>query len=74
MLLNRERLIRATLLERLGLLRVMLPEWLTPEQLADTMASVREEVPPTRQRLDEFCFDFGGLGRRAEHVRRVQAR
>ena len=46
----------------------MLPECQTLEQLADAMASVREEVPPTRQRLDELCFDFGGLGRRAEHV------
>ena len=68
---HREQLIRAALLERLGLIRTIMPDHLSPERLAESVISALHDQPPTRQRLQELGFDFGGLQRIKEHVLRL---
>jgi predicted glycosyltransferase len=71
---NREQLIRASLLERFGLIRMIHPDALTPERLAESLVSALHDSPPTKQRLHELGFDFGGLQRINDHVMRLLGR
>jgi predicted glycosyltransferase len=71
---NREQLIRASLLERFGLIRMIHPDALTPEWLAGSLVSALHDSPPTKQRLHELGFDFGGLERITGHVVRLLGR
>jgi len=71
---NKEQLIRASLMERFGLVRVLYPDQLSPETLAESIVAALHDQPPTRKRLQELGFDFGGLGRIREHVVRLIGR
>jgi len=70
----KEQLIRATLMERFGLIRMLHPDQLSPEGLAKSILVALHDQPPTRQRLRELGFDFGGLQRIQDHVVRVLGR
>jgi predicted glycosyltransferase len=72
--LSKEQLIRASLMERLGLIQTVHPDRLSPEILAESILSALHASPPTRQRLQELGFDFGGLQRIRGHVMRILGR
>jgi predicted glycosyltransferase len=69
--LYQEQIIRASLVAKLGLVHAVDPEELSPARLARTIMAALEGEPPTPQRLIRAGFDFNGLQRIGEHVRRV---
>jgi len=71
---TKEQLIRASLMERFGLIRMLHPDQLSPEGLAKSILVALHDQPPTRQRLRELGFDSGGLQRIQDHVVRVLGR
>ena len=71
---TKEQLIRASLMERFGLIRMLHPDQLSPVVLAKSILVALHDQPPTRQRLRELGFDFGGLQRIQDHVVRVLGR
>jgi len=71
---HQEQVLRATLLDRLGVIRTVAPDRLTPQRLADAILAAFGDAPPGPQRLRELGFEFGGLRRIAEHVARVLGR
>jgi predicted glycosyltransferase len=71
---NKEQLIRASLMEGFGLIRMLHLDQLSPESLAESILTALQDRPPTRQRLQELGFDFGGLQRIREHVVRLIGR
>jgi predicted glycosyltransferase len=68
---NKEQLIRASLMDRFGLVRMIQSDQLSPERFAKTIMTALQDSPPTRQRLTELEFDFGGLQRIQSHVIRL---
>ena len=71
---HQEQVLRAALLDRLGVIRTVAPDRLTPQRLADAILAAFGDAPPGPQRLRELGFEFGGLRRVAEHVARVLGR
>jgi len=71
---HQEQVLRAALLDRLGVIRTVAPDRLTPQRLADAILAAFGDAPPGPQRLRELGFEFGGLRRIAEHVARVLGR
>ncbi len=71
---TKEQLIRASLMERLGLIRMLHPDQLSPEALAESILVSLHDQPPTRRRLEDLEFDFGGLQRIQDHVVRILGR
>jgi predicted glycosyltransferase len=71
---NQEQVLRASLLERCGLVRTISPAQLSPERMAESVTAALQDRPPTRQRLLELGFDFGGLARMAAGVARLLGR
>jgi predicted glycosyltransferase len=71
---HREQVMRAALLERLGLIRTVPPDQLSPERLAGSLVSALQDSPPTRQRAHQVGFEFGGLRRIRDHVVRLLGR
>lgn len=69
-----EQLIRASLVENLGLIRTIRPHQLSPKRLAENVLAALQDEPPTRQRLLQLGFDFGGLQHIKDHVRRLLKR
>jgi len=72
--LSKEQLIRASLMERLGLIQTVHPDRLSPEILAESIIGALRASPPTRERLQELGFDFNGLQRIRGHVMRILER
>jgi predicted glycosyltransferase len=71
---SKEQLIRASLMERLGLVQTVHPDHLSPEILAKSILGALHTSPPTRQRLQELGFDFNGLQHMRGHVMRILGR
>ena len=71
---HREQVIRASLLDRLGLIRTVPPDQLSPERLGEALVAAFHDSPPTGQRLRELGFEFGGLQRIRGHVERLLGR
>ncbi len=69
--LHLEQLIRASLFERLGLIRMLHPEQLSPELMAEALLAALHTPPPSRQRLRAVGFDLNGLHQVKEHVVRL---
>lgn len=67
----REQFIRAALFQRLGLLRMLHPDHLTPEGMADAILSVLDAPPPSRRQLEAAGLDLNGLQQVRNHVRRL---
>jgi predicted glycosyltransferase len=68
---NEEQVIRASLLESLGLIRTIQPDHLSPERLAKTMLEALNDSPPTRRHLRELGFRLDGLDNINNHVKRL---
>jgi predicted glycosyltransferase len=71
---HEEQSIRAALVEKRGLARVIDPCRLTPEQLATTILAALAEEPPTPQQLLGAGFDFNGVQRVSGHIKRLLER
>ena len=71
---HNEQVIRASLMERLGVIRTIHPEQLSPERLAKTMLASLQDAPPTQDQLRQLGFDFGGLQHIRDHVMRLLKR
>jgi predicted glycosyltransferase len=71
---SKEQLIRASLMERFGLIRMLHPDQLSPEVLAESIVTSLQDQPPTRQRLQDLGFNFDGLQRIQDHVVRLLGR
>ena len=71
---HREQEMRASLLDRLGLIRTIRADQLSPERLAGALVAAFQDGHPTRQRIGELGFEFGGLQRVRDHVLRLLGR
>lgn len=69
-----EQVVRASLFEKLGLVRTIPPDRLSPERLAKVMLEAVHDAPPTRQHLRELGFEFRGLRNINDHVKRLLQR
>ncbi len=69
-----EQLLRASLFERLGLIRMLRPDQLSPDFMAETLLSALDAPPPSRQQMTELGLDFGGQTQVREHVARLLGR
>ena len=69
-----EQLIRASLLQRYGLIRMVRLNELSPEGLAMSILAGLRDAPPTQERLQELEFDFGGTTRIRAHMIRLLGR
>jgi predicted glycosyltransferase len=74
MTMLKEQLIRASIMERFGLVRMIRPDRLSPEALAKSIIASLHDHPPARPRLADLGFDFGGLQRINDHVMRLLGR
>lgn len=68
---HNEQLIRASLFESLGLIRMIHPNQLSPHKLVETILAALQNEPPTHQRLLQLGFDFDGLQHIKKHVMRL---
>lgn len=68
---NLEQLIRASLFEQLGLIRMLHPDQLSPETLAEALLGALDDPVPSRQRLQAVGFDLNGLHHVKTHVLRL---
>ena len=68
---NLEQLIRASLFERLGLIRMLHPDHLSPQSLAEALVAALQAPPPSRQRLQPMGFELNGLHQVKTHVLRL---
>ena len=66
-----EQLIRASLLESLGLIRTIHPNQLSPQSLVETILAALQDRPPTHQRLLQLGLSFDGLQHIKDHVMRL---
>jgi predicted glycosyltransferase len=66
-----EQLIRASLLENFGLIRMIHPDQLSPQRLVENILAALQDKPPTHQRLLQLGFDFDGLQHIKDHVMRL---
>jgi predicted glycosyltransferase len=66
-----EQLMRAALFERLGLIRMLHPDRLSPENLAEVLLAGLQAPAPSRQQLDTIGLDLNGLQRVTAHVHRL---
>jgi len=71
---HREQAMRAAMLDRLGVIRAIAPEQLSPTRLAEALVAAFRDAPPTRERLRELGFEFGGLRCMTAHVARLLGR
>jgi predicted glycosyltransferase len=69
--LNSEQLIRASLFERLGLMRMFHPDHLSPEILAEALLGALHAPAPSRQHLQAAGLDLNGLHQVKTHVLRL---
>jgi predicted glycosyltransferase len=69
--LNSEQLIRASLFERLGLMRMFHPDHLSPEILAEALLGALHAPAPSRQHLQAVGLDLNGLHQVKTHVLRL---
>jgi predicted glycosyltransferase len=69
--LNSEQLIRASLFERLGLMRMFHPDHLSPEILAEALLGALHAPAPSRQHLQAAGLDLNGLHQVKTHVVRL---
>jgi predicted glycosyltransferase len=69
-----EQLIRASLLQRYGLIRMVKLNELSPEGLAMSILAGLRDAPPTQERLQELEFDFSGTIRIRAHMIRLLGR
>jgi predicted glycosyltransferase len=65
---HNEQLIRASLFESFGLIRMIHPNQLSPQKLVETILAALQDEPPTHQRLLQLGFDFDGLQHIKKHV------
>ena len=68
---NLEQFIRASLFERLGLIRMLHPDQLSPERTAEAIQAALDGPPPSRQRLLEVGLEMNGLDQVKAHVLRL---
>lgn len=68
---NQEQLIRASLFDRLGLIRMLHPDHLSPETMAQAILAAFHASPPSRQRLSEAGLDLNGLQPVKDHYLRL---
>lgn len=66
-----EQFIRATIFERLGLIRMLHPDELSPERMAEALLSALHSPAPSRRRLQEVRVDLNGLDEVKAHVVRL---
>jgi len=66
-----EQLIRASLFERLGLIRMLHPDQLSPERMAEALLAALHTPPLSRDRLEAVGFDLNGLHQVKTHVLRL---
>ncbi len=66
-----EQLIRASLFDRLGLIRMLHPDQLSPESMAEALLAALHSPAPSRQRLQAVGFDLNGLHQVKTHVLRL---
>ncbi|MGH7411585.1 MAG: glycosyltransferase family protein [Candidatus Methylomirabilis sp.] len=66
-----EQLLRASLFERLGLIRMLHPDQLSPGLMAETLLSALDAPPPSLQQMTELRLDFSGQTQVREHVDRL---
>jgi predicted glycosyltransferase len=71
---HQEQVLRAALLDRVGAIRAIAPDRLSPECLANALVAAFRDAPPSLERLRERGFEFGGLQRITEHVTRMLGR
>ncbi len=71
---HREQAMRAAMLDRLGVIRTIAPEQLSPKRLAEALVAAFRDAPPARERLRELGFEFGGLRCMTAHVTRLLGR
>jgi len=64
---NQEQLLRATLFEERGLIRMLHPDHLSPEALAEALLATCHILPPSRQHLQEAGLALDGLQRVKAH-------
>jgi predicted glycosyltransferase len=69
--LNPEQFIRASLFERLGLIRMLHPDQLSPERTAEAIQAALDGPPPSRQRLLKVGLEMNGLDQVKAHVLRL---
>jgi predicted glycosyltransferase len=69
--LDWEQLIRASLFERLGLIRMLHPDQLSPETLAAALLGALDDPAPSRQRLQAIGLDLNGLDQVKAHALRL---
>lgn len=68
---NLEQLIRASLFERLGLIRMLHPDQISPEILAEALLGALHAPAPSRQRLQAVGLNLDGLHQVKVHVLRL---
>ncbi|MGH7412344.1 MAG: glycosyltransferase family protein, partial [Candidatus Methylomirabilis sp.] len=68
-----EQFIRASIFGRLGLFRMLRPDELSPERMAEALLAALEEPPPSRQHLQAVGLDLNGLHEVKDHVLRLLA-
>jgi predicted glycosyltransferase len=66
-----EQLIRASLLESLGLVQMIRPNQLSPRGLADAIRAALQSALPTHEGLLRLGFSFDGLQHIKDHVIRL---
>jgi len=69
--LRLEQLIRASLFERLGLIRMLHPDQLSPERMAEALLAALHTPPPSGKRLQAVGLDLDGLHQVKTHVVRL---
>ena len=65
-----EQLIRASLFERLGLIRMLHPDHLSPQSLAEALLAALHAPAPSRQGMKAVGLDLNGLHEVKTHVLR----
>ena len=69
-----EQLLRASLFERLGLIRMLHPDRLSPNLMVDTVLNALDAPPPSRQQMTEVGLDLSGQTWVRERVARLLGR
>jgi predicted glycosyltransferase len=71
---HQEQVLRAALLDRLGVIRTVAPDQLSADGLADALVAAFRDTPSSREHLRELGFEFGGLRCMTAHVARLLGR